>query len=123
MNYNNILVNIIISSVSSHRSIPGCNNDPDSAYVLGIYHHFDSESMAHLVATFYHDDFFADFVAENVVNYSFGIVMGELDWESFESVALWDVVLDACLEFVIGESLTADSFEFIVAQGCLKKVG
>jgi hypothetical protein len=79
--------------------------------------------MADLVAAFYHDDVFADFVAANVMNYSFGIVMGELDWESFESVALWDVVLDACLEFVIGESLTADSFEFIVAQGCLKKVG
>lgn len=79
--------------------------------------------MAYLVATFYHDDFFADFVVENVMDYSFGIVMGELDWESFESVAFWDVVLDACLEFVIGESLAADSFKFIVAQGCLKKVG
>ena len=79
--------------------------------------------MTYLVATFYHDDFFANFVAENVVNYSFGIVMGELDWESFESMTLWNVVLDACLEFIICESLAADAFEFIIAQGCLKKVG
>jgi len=50
--------------------------------------------VAHLISSSKHDDVFAYFILENVVDYTLRIKMGELYGESLEGVALWHVVFD-----------------------------
>ena len=50
-----------------------------------------------------HQNLFANFVLENVMQDSLGVHMSELNWEGLECVSFWYVVFDTCLEFIVGK--------------------
>ena len=78
--------------------------------------------MSNLITSFNHNNFFADFVAENVVDDSVGVEMCELYRESLKSMSFGHIVLDTGLKLIIGEGLAAYPFKLVVAQGCLKEI-
>ena len=63
--------------------------------------------MFNLVWALHHDYVFSNFVIENVVDHSLDVVMSELNWESFESVAFWNMVFYGSLKFIIRKCAAA----------------
>jgi hypothetical protein len=63
--------------------------------------------MLDLVTSLQQQDFFANLVLEDVVEHPFGVEVRELNWECFERMAFWDIVLDASLKLFVCESLSA----------------
>lgn len=60
--------------------------------------------MLHLVTTG-SQDFLADLIIIDMVHHALCVKVCELYGKSFESMALWNVVLNCCLEFIIGKGL------------------
>ena len=71
--------------------------------------------MPYLIAALQQEDVLPVLVLVDVVYHSFGLEVGELDWEGLEGVAFRHVVFDGGLEFFVSEGLTADSLKLIVA--------
>ena len=72
--------------------------------------------MLHLVAPARGQDLLAHLVVVNVVHHALSVKVRKLDREGLEGVSIGDMVLNGCLEFVIGKGLPGDSLELVVGQ-------
>jgi len=63
--------------------------------------------VPHLVAALERDYFFSDLVLKDVVDHSFGVKMGKLDWECLKGVAFGYVVFYGRLELIVRKGLAA----------------
>lgn len=102
--------------------MPDSQNDPDSTNILWVWDNFDSQGMFYLVRSFEHKNILAHLIIINMINHSFSVVMSKLDWEGLESMSFRHIILDTCLELIIGECCSTDSFEFIITESCLQKI-
>jgi hypothetical protein len=50
------------------------------------------------------------------MHHALSVKVRKLDWEGLEGVSIGDMVLNGCLEFVIGKGLPGDSLELVVGQ-------
>ena len=83
----------------SHPRLSASNSqhDPYNIDILRVGDDLCSDGVACLVPS-HEEDLLADWRCVDVGHDSVCVEVSELDGESFEGVAIWDVVLDALLE-------------------------